>query len=349
MNPGFWRGRRVLVTGHTGFKGGWLTTWLQALGADVAGLSRSTPGERSVVALTGAAEAIAHERADLRDAAAIAAAVERQRPEVVIHLGAQPIVSDAIADPRLTFATNVMGTVNVLEAVRAARTVRVALVVTTDRCYEPRSEPWPYREDEPKGGSDPYSSSKACAELVTQAYRSSFFERLASARSGNLIGGGDWGAGRLVPDLLRAAEEGRAVTLRAPDAQRAWQHVLDALCGYLSLAEALDADPSYAGGWNFGAPDEDLRPVRWIAECLAELWPGGLDWDESADAGPPAPPFLLDTSKARAGLGWRPRWDLREALERTVDWHTALRAGEDMRAATRAQLDAFGAAYPARA
>ncbi|HEY3021965.1 MAG TPA: CDP-glucose 4,6-dehydratase, partial [Solirubrobacteraceae bacterium] len=286
MNGEFWAGRRVLVTGHTGFKGALLALWLQRLGARVFGLARTPPTDPSLYVLARVGEGVASVEGDVRDAAAVHAAVAEAAPEVVFHLAAQPIVRRSFADPRETYETNVMGTVNVLEAVRQAGGVGVVVNVTSDKCYENREWEWGYREDEPMGGADPYSSSKACSELVTEAYRRSFFAdagavRLASARAGNVFGGGDWAADRLVPDLMRAAEAGAPVRLRYPESVRPWQHVLNPLSGYLLLAERAHAEPACAAGWNFGPPDEDARPVRWIAERL------GIAWE--ADPGPHPP------------------------------------------------------------
>jgi len=345
MDLGFWGGRRVLVTGHTGFKGAWLALWLHALGAEVIGVSRGVPTEPSLYALARIGELVTQVDADVRDYDAVQGAVAKHGPEVVLHLAAQPLVRRSFADPRETYETNVMGTVNVLEAVRRAGGVRVVVNVTSDKCYENRDWEWGYREDEPKGGADPYSSSKACSELVTEAYRRSFFgeagaARLASARAGNVFGGGDWAADRLVPDLMRAAEAGKPVRLRHPDAIRPWQHVLNPLSGYLLLAERAAAEPACAAGWNFGPPDGDARPVRWIAERL------GVAWEPDPGPHPPeARALKLDSSRARGRLGWRARWGLDEGLARTVEWHTALRAGEeDMRAVTLAQIEAYAAA-----
>jgi CDP-glucose 4,6-dehydratase len=347
VDPAFWAGRRVLVTGHTGFKGAWLTLWLEAMGAEVTGLSDGVPTQPSLHELAGARAGI---RADVRDAAAVERAVREAAPEVVLHLAAQSLVRPSFTDPRTTYEVNVMGTVNVFEAVRVAGGVRVVVNVTSDKCYENREWEWPYREDEPMGGHDPYSSSKGASELVTSAYRRSFFSapdgtRLASARAGNVIGGGDWGADRLIPDIVRAAAAGETVHIRNPTATRPWQHVLNPLSGYLVLAQRAWQDPSAATGWNFGPAQEDARPVGWILDRLAELWPGGLRWEHDAGEHPHEAHFLkVDSSRARARLGWAPRWGLDETLRSIVDWHAALARGEDMRAVSLDQLQAFLAA-----
>ena len=348
VEPAFWSGRRVLVTGHTGFKGSWLSLWLQSMGAEVAGLSLDVPTEPSLFGALGPADGMRDERGDVRDHERLAALVADHRPEVVLHMAAQPLVRLSFEDPRTTYETNVMGTVNVLEAVRRAGGVRVAIVVTSDKCYDNREWEWGYRENEPMGGHDPYSNSKGCAELVTDAYRRSFFSgeqsetRVASARAGNVIGGGDWAADRIIPDLMRAALSGEAVRVRNPEAIRPWQHVLCPLSGYLVLAQALWQDPGLATGWNFGPAEEEARPVGWIVGRVQELWGGGLE--SRVDPGPhphEAHYLKLDSSRARMRLGWRPRWELGRALEATVEWFRAFERGAAMREITLEQISAY--------
>ena len=340
------------MTGHTGFKGAWLSLWLDWLGAQVTGFADGVPTEPSLFELAGLRESLTHVEGDVRDAAAVDRAVAAAAPEVVVHMAAQPLVRRSFADPRATYATNVMGTVNVLEAVRTAgaQTVRAVVNVTSDKCYDNRDRRRPFVEDDPMGGHDPYSNSKGCAELVADAFRRSYFAgadaggpRLASARAGNVIGGGDWGEDRLVPDVMRAVAAGTPIPIRNPEAVRPWQHVLNPLSGYLVIAQALYADPERAsGGWNLGPPHEDARPVRWIADRLAERWPDELTWEVDAGPHPHEAPFLaLDSTKARERLGWRPRWDLERALESIVEWHLAHRDGADMRAVTVRQIEAF--------
>jgi CDP-glucose 4,6-dehydratase len=347
VEPGFWAGRRVLVTGNTGFKGSWLSLWLNALGAQVVGLAQGVPTRPALFELARVRELVTQVDADVRDFAAVRDAVCEHAPDVIFHLAAQPIVRRSFVQPRETFEVNVMGTVNLLEAVRLAGGVDAVVNVTSDKCYENREWQWAYREYEAMGGLEPYASSKGCSELVTQSYRRSYFleprgPRLATARAGNVVGGGDWAEDRLVPDILRAALAGETIQVRNPDAIRPWQHVLNALSGYLTLAEALHADAAYAEAWNFGPPDEDARSVRWMIERLSELWPDGLSWEGDPGPHPPEAHYLkLDASKARTALGWAPRWGLDETLGSIVDWYTALRAGEDMRAVTLSQIESF--------
>ncbi|MDR0379572.1 MAG: CDP-glucose 4,6-dehydratase [Candidatus Accumulibacter sp.] len=349
--PNFWRGKRVLLTGHTGFKGSWLALRLNHLGAELTGFALAPPTRPSLFEIARAGEGMRSIIADIRDAAAIHAAVAEAQPEVIFHLAAQPLIRQAYADPAATYATNVMGLVNLLEAVRRCDAVRVLVNVTSDKCYENREWFWGYREHDRLGGRDPYSSSKACAELVTAAYRDSYLgdgnmERrapvaVATARAGNVIGGGDWAKDRLVPDILDALDADRPVIIRHPQAVRSWQHVLEPLSGYLLLAEALWREgPAHTGAWNFGPADEDARPVRWLVEKLAQHWPGRLRWE--IDNGPhphEACQLRPDCSKARIQLGWRPRWNLETALARIAAWHQAYLEGrQDMRAVTLEEI-----------
>jgi CDP-glucose 4,6-dehydratase len=354
VDPNFWRERRVLLTGHTGFKGAWLALWLQSLGARVTGFSVNGTSDPSLYELAHVGEGMESIIGDVRDAEAISAAVASSDPEVVVHMAAQSLVRRSFAEPRETYETNVMGTVNVLDAVRVSgHNVRVLVNVTSDKCYENREWEWGYREDEAMGGHDPYSSSKGCAELVTAAFRRSFFSdpgdtRVASARAGNVIGGGDWAADRLLPDIMRAVLAGEEVRVRNPNSIRPWQHVLNPLSGYLVLAQALWDSPQHAGGWNFGPPEEDARPVGWLVERMSELWPGELRW--SLDEGPhphEARYLKLDSSRARARLGWRPLVGLDAALSSVVDWYRGLGEEQDMRAVTLAQIEALHQATPA--
>jgi CDP-glucose 4,6-dehydratase len=349
INSQFWAQRRVLITGHTGFKGAWLSLWLQSLGAEVTGLSPGAPTQPSLYELAGIGEGMRERAADVRDAGALREAMLEARPEIVLHLAAQPMVRRSLRDPAMTYAVNVLGTVNVLEAIRLeGGDVRAVVVVTSDKCYEnPGGETRRFVEGDSLGGHDPYSSSKACAELVTGAYRSSFFSaargpRLASARAGNVIGGGDWGEDRLIPDIVRALAGGEPVHVRNPGAVRPWQHVLSPLSGYLRLAEELWRTSDAARAWNFGPREGDARPVSWIVERLCALWPGALEWDLDESSNPPEAAHLeLDSSAAERQLGWRPCWDLDEALRRVVEWHDAQRAGGDARAISLRQIADF--------
>jgi CDP-glucose 4,6-dehydratase len=346
VDEGFWRGRRVFLTGHTGFKGAWLALWLESMGSHVFGLSCGAPTEPSLYELARVREGMAEETvADVRESAAVEKAISRSDPEIVIHLAAQSLVRRSFLEPRETFETNVMGTVNVLEAVRRAGLVRVVVNVTSDKCYEDRGWEWGYREDDPMGGHDPYSASKGVAELLTTSYRRSFFvgpeaTRLASARAGNVIGGGDWGEERLMPDLARAALAGSTLHVRNPTAVRPWQHVVNPLSGYLVLAQRLWSSEEFTGGWNFGPPDQDAWPVSWLVEQMRERWSGRPAWEHHRGPHPHEAHYLkLDSSRARVRLGWRPPVPLTHALDSIVAWYEALEAGADMRFVTLGQIE----------
>lgn len=354
-DPEFWSGRRVLVTGHTGFKGAWLSLWLVELGAQVYGYATGVPTTPSLHALARVDDEVEYLVGDVLDAESLAAAVRRLAPEIVIHMAAQAFVRRSFSDPVGTYATNVMGTVNVLDAVRrAGRAVRAAIVVSSDKCYENREWPWGYRESEPMGGYDPYSSSKGCAELVTAAYRASYFDApdapaVASARAGNVFGGGDWGEDRLLPDIFRAALVGAPIRIRSPQAIRPWQHVLNPLSGYLRLAERVWGDRECAQGWNFGPGDGDARPVAWIVEQLSAGWDAALRWEIDPGPHPHEAHWLkLDSSLARARLDWAPSWELADGLDRTIAWYRAYRDGADVRELTLAQIRDFAIAASSR-
>jgi CDP-glucose 4,6-dehydratase len=336
----FWRGKRVFLTGHTGFKGAWLSLQLTDLGADVTGFSLPAPTEPSLFAAARVGKHVRHVDGDVRDGEGLRHALAQARPDIVLHLAAQSLVRTSYEEPDSTFATNVMGTVNVLEAVRRADGVRAVVVVTSDKCYENRETGRAYVEDDPMGGHDPYSASKGCAELVASAYRRSFFNPadharhgvgVASARAGNVIGGGDWAKDRLVPDLMRDFAAGRRTVIRFPDAVRPWQHVLEPLSGYLELARRLwEGEASAAEGWNFGPAAADARPVRWLADRLAQLWGEGAGWDATGEPQPHEAGHLsLDCAKARDRLGWRPVWDLDTGLAQTLAWYHAHHRGAD--------------------
>lgn len=350
INPSFWAGRRVLLTGHTGFKGAWLAVWLRRMGAQVTGFALPPPSTPSLHACTGANSLSLHITGDVRDPAAVQDAFDRSRPEVVLHLAAQALVRPSFEDPVGTFATNVMGTVHVLDAARRLGGVAAIVVVTSDKAYENREWHWAYREDEAMGGFDPYSSSKGCAELVTAAYRRSYFgtgTAVASARAGNVIGGGDWAAERIVPDCVRAFLRGEHVALRSPGATRPWQHVLEPLAGYLMLAERLATGGpggGFAEAWNFGPAEADAIPVGKLVTALATLWGEGAGWRLDDRPKPHEAHFLkVDAAKARARLGWRPALGIAEALEWTVDWYRREARGEVARDLCLEQIDRYQA------
>lgn len=348
----FWRGRRVFLTGHTGFKGGWLALWLANAGAAVRGYALDPSTQPSFFETAGIANAIEDVRGNLLDRPSLEASLREFSPEVVFHLAAQPLVRYSYADPLGTYATNIMGTAYVLEAVRKTPSVRAVVCITTDKCYENREWVWPYREADALGGHDPYSSSKACAEIVSAAYRSSFYSvekpgehrvALATARAGNVIGGGDWSEDRLIPDLIRGFQAGRPVLIRNPKAIRPWQHVLEPVRGYLQLAERLLAGNSDAeSAFNFGPVAEDAWPVDQIANHLVAAWGQGASWtrDDSSSVHE-ARLLRLDSSKARTQLDWKPRLDIDSALRWTVDWYRACHTGHDMNAFTLKQINDY--------
>lgn len=352
MNGSFWRGKKIFLTGHTGFKGSWLTLWLQALGAKVTGYSLAPETDPNLFSLARVSDGIESVIGDIRNRDTLLNAVKAASPDIVIHMAAQPLVRESYARPVETYETNVLGTVHLLDAIRQVPGVRSVVIVTTDKCYENREWDWGYRENEAMGGYDPYSSSKGCAELVTSAFRNSFFNpstyakhgvAVASARAGNVIGGGDWAADRLVPDIVRAIERGETVSVRNPHAIRPWQHVLEPLSGYLVLAEKLYCDGThYSEAWNFGPNDSDAQPVQAIVERLTSQWGENARWALDGGEHPHEATFLkLDCSKARARLGWRPRWDLGQSLDNIVAWYKAAARQEDMHAVTLAQIDAY--------
>lgn len=345
VKPQFWSGKKVFVTGHTGFKGAWLALWLSSLGARVSGYALQPPSSPSLWALVEAKAGIASTIADIRDLGALAKAIESFQPDIVFHLAAQSLVRPSYDDPVGTYATNVMGTVHLLEAVRRTGSVGAVVNVTSDKCYENLETGQAYRESDPMGGRDPYSSSKGCAELVTTAYRASFAggAAIASARAGNVIGGGDWAQDRIVPDTVRAAVAGKAVQVRNPRAVRPWQHVLEPLAGYLQLAErAHDTPAMFSEGWNFGPDEEDAAPVEKVVSTITRLWGPPASWAADKGTHPHEAHFLkLDSSKARSRLGWKPRLGLQLALEWTVGWYKTQAQGADARQLTLAQIERY--------
>lgn len=349
----FWEGRRVFVTGHTGFKGSWLCLQLHRLGARVTGYALPPPTDPNLYALCRIDGIVTSVIADVRDGERLRREMTAADPEVVFHLAAQPLVRESYRRPAETYEVNLMGTVNLLEAVRDCAQVRSVLVVTSDKCYENREWVWGYRETDRLGGYDPYASSKACAEMAVAAWTASFFNpeehtrhrvAIATARAGNIIGGGDWAAERLVPDLVRAILNGQPLAVRAPLATRPWQHVLDPLAGYLRLAQLLfEEGPRYNGGWNFGPGERDIRTVAEVVEKFVAVWGPGATWKAAGGSHPHETATLkLECSKARDRLGWKPRWDLDSAVEKVVEWTRGYRDGHDCRELCLTQIDDHG-------
>jgi CDP-glucose 4,6-dehydratase len=349
MNLQFWTGRNVFITGHTGFKGSWLCLWLSLLGAKVTGYALQPPTNPSLFEQARIEDLIDSVIGDIREIDILKAVMQKVQPEIIIHMAAQPLVRESYKSPVETYQTNVMGTVNILEAVRSCNSVKAVVNVTTDKCYENKEWVWGYRENEPLGGFDPYSSSKACSELVTAAYRNSYFHpaqyadhgvAVATARAGNVIGGGDWAADRLVPDIIRALIDHRPISVRHPQAIRPWQHVLEPLSGYLLLAQRLvEAGSDYGESWNFGPDDADAKPVEWIVKKLCERWGKDAGYIIAEGIHPHETHYLkLDCSKAKERLGWQPKWDLKFTLDKVVDWVQAWQAGDDLRTVCLQQI-----------
>ncbi len=349
MKADFWKGKKVLITGHTGFKGAWLSLLLQFLNAKVTGYALQPPTNPSLFEIGNVAEGMTSIIGDIRNFEYLNSVFSEINPEIVIHMAAQALVRYSYANPVETYATNLMGTVHVLECIRRAVGVKAVVIVSSDKCYENQEWFWGYRENEPMGGFDPYSNSKGCAELATNSYRRSYFHpdrhaehgvAVASARAGNVIGGGDWALDRLVPDIMRAIQSGEIIRIRNPSAIRPWQHVLEPLNGYLHLAKKLfEEGPSYAEGWNFGPNEQDAKSVYWIVERLTGLWGKNAGWVHDLQPQPHEAHYLkLDCSKARQRLGWEPRWNLNEALKRLIDWHKAMLSGYDMKRISLEQI-----------
>ncbi len=352
MTVDFWRDKKVLLTGHTGFKGSWLSVWLQVLGAKVVGYSLPSHTQPCLFDLAQVSDRMNSIVGDVRDLAHLVEVMAEYQPEIVIHMAAQALVREGYKNPVDTYAVNVMGTVNVLDAVRQVRGIKAVVNVTSDKCYENREWIWGYRENEAMGGYDPYSGSKGCSEIVTATYRNSFFnpteyERhgvgVATARAGNVIGGGDWASDRLIPDILKAWQNEQKVIIRYPNAIRPWQHVLEPLSGYLTLAEHLYKDgASYSGAWNFGSKESDAQSVSWIIEEMANLWGKDADWEQDTLSQPHEANYLkLDCSKARSQLKWHPKLDLKTALAWIVGWTKSLQSGANMRDITINQINQF--------
>lgn len=337
VNPSFWNGKKVFLTGHTGFKGSWLSLWLQSMGTVVKGYSLAPPTNPSLFVVAGVAASMESQIGDIRDLESLKESMLGFNPDILIHMAAQPLVRLSYIEPVDTYTTNVIGTVNVLEVARSCPNLKAIVSVTTDKCYENKEWAWGYRENEPMGGHDPYSSSKGCAELVSSAYRNSFFSTkdsaaLATARAGNVIGGGDWADDRLIPDILKAFENSKSVVVRNPLSTRPWQHVLEPLSGYLVLAEHLyQYGQEYAEAWNFGPKEEDCKPVNWILDQMVATWGEGAAWKLDQNNNPHEAGFLkLDCSKAALKLHWHPKWNLEHTLNLIVHWHQDWRAGKNI-------------------
>ena len=348
VTPSFWQGKRVFITGHTGFKGGWLSLWLQKMGAIVTGYALAPSTSPNFFKVAEVSREMNSIIGDIRNLAALQNAITTSQPQIIFHLAAQALVSEGYSDPLGTFATNVQGTANLLECVRNTKDIQAVVVVTSDKCYDNKEWPWPYHENEPLGGRDPYSSSKACAELVTAAYRDAYLASagvaIATARAGNVFGGGDWSANRLVPDLLAAFSKNQAAQLRRPNAIRPWQHVLEPLAGYLILAEKLCADAKHSRAWNFGPGEEACLPAGEIANQLSNLWGGNAGWQATESDFPhEAGSLRLDSSLARMQLGWQARWSLSAALSATIFWHKSWLTATNMRECTLQQIEQYSA------
>jgi CDP-glucose 4,6-dehydratase len=346
VSSAFWKGKRVFITGHTGFKGSWLSLWLQQLGAVITGYALTPGTNPNLFEAANVEIGMNSIIGDIRDIDALQKAVAASQPQIVFHLAAQALVGEGYRDPLGTFSTNVQGTANLLETLRNTPGIQAVVVITSDKCYENKEWPWPYRENEPLGGHDPYSSSKACAELVTAAYRQSFLTQagiaIATARAGNVFGGGDWSANRLIPDLLAAFSQNQTAQLRRPHSVRPWQHVLEPLAGYLLLAEHLSTKPDTNTAWNFGPGEQDCLPAGTIAEHLAKLWGGDAAWEEEAHTFPHEAGLLrLDSSLARQQLGWQTRWTLDSALDATISWHKTWLTVTNMREYTLSQIEKY--------
>ena len=327
LNSNFWKDKKVFITGHTGFKGSWMCLWLELMGADIAGYSLQPLSSPNLFSEADIGKKLKNTFADIRDIASLTKALYSFKPEIVIHMAAQPLVRKSFEDPVETFSTNVMGTVNLLEVIRKLESVKAVVNVTTDKCYENKEWVWAYREDEPMGGYDPYSSSKGCSELVTRAFNKSYFNEsetsLASARAGNVIGGGDWSNDRLIPDILLAFQKNKPVVVRNPKSTRPWQHVLEPIHGYLLLAEKLyNQGQNFSEAWNFGPTEEDSKSVKWVLDEMIKRWGQGASWTDDLNINPhEANNLKLDISKAKAKLGWEPKWNLDKALDHITSWH----------------------------
>jgi CDP-glucose 4,6-dehydratase len=355
LNSGFWKKKRVLLTGHTGFKGSWFSLWLQSLGADVIGYSLAPNTQPNLFEVAKVGDGMTNVFGDVRDLKHLNKTFAEYKPDIVIHMAAQSLVRYSYTNPVETYSTNVMGTVNLLEAVRHCKSVKAVVNVTSDKCYQNQERQSGYREEEPMGGYDPYSNSKGCAELVTSAYRNSYFNpdkynehgvALASARAGNVIGGGDWAEDRLIPDMIRAISQNEPVQIRNPNSIRPWQHVLEPLSGYLLLAQKLfEGEVEYAEAWNFGPSEEDAKPVMWIVERITKVWGDGASWRLDSGSHPHEAHYLkLNCTKANSRLMWQPRWMVSDAVDKICEWHKAHQSNADMNTICLDQVRQFVAA-----
>lgn len=356
MNEAFWKGKKVFLTGHTGFKGSWFSIWLKSLGAQLTGYSLLPPTKPSLFEIAKVKECMTSIEGNILDLENFKKVIEKYKPEIIIHMAAQSLVHKSYENPHETYMTNVMGTVNLFEAVRQTKGIKVVVNVTSDKCYENKEQNIGYKEEDPMGGFDPYSSSKGCAELVTAAYRNSFFNlkdfskhgvAISSVRAGNVIGGGDWASDRLIPDMVRAIFDSKALKIRNPNATRPWQHVLEPLSGYMLLAEKLwDEGPKYSETWNFGPNDSDIKPVSWVVERFIELWKDKVKWEMDNNSKPHEAQILkLDISKAKKKLNWQPKWNIESALEKTVSWYRAYKENKNMSEFSLAQIKEYVGAF----
>lgn len=349
MNKEFWKNKKILITGHTGFKGSWLTIWLKRLGAEITGFSKSVPTNPSLFEISGIKKDIKSITGNIQNYEFLKETINETKPEIIFHMAAQSLVIKSYSEPIETFSTNIMGTANLLYASKETNLPKVVINVTSDKCYENNGSLEGYSEDDPMGGYDPYSSSKGCAELITKSFRKSFFEnnsesdvRLASVRAGNVIGGGDWAEDRLIPDIIRAIKNKKSVRIRNPNAIRPWQHVLDPLNGYINLAEKLWSDKmKYSEGWNFGPEKNEIKSVSWIINKFNECWKNKIDWDIKKNELHEADNLILNCQKAKSKLGWNSKLDIESTLRWTIEWYEKYFEGEDMRKMTEEQITKF--------
>ena len=349
MNESFWKNKKILITGHTGFKGSWLTIWLKKLGADITGFSKSVPTNPSLFETVNIEKDIKSVVGDIQNYELLKETISKCEPEIIFHMAAQSLVIKSYSNPIETFSTNVMGTVNLLYAVKETKKAKIVINITSDKCYENNESLEGYSEEDPMGGHDPYSSSKGCAELITKSFRKSFFSSdhennigLASVRAGNVIGGGDWAENRLIPDIIRAIKNKENVKIRNPNALRPWQHVLDPLNGYISLAEKLwDDQKKHSEGWNFGPEKNEVKPVSWIIEEFNELWKNKINWVVGNNELHEANNLILNCQKAKSRLGWNSKINTETALKMTIEWYTKYFDGKNMREVTEEQIIEF--------